>query len=64
MLAKVLMCPYFPENFKPNEENKHLKKRIQFYWKYGNKHEFFVFACKGHPFLCPRLIFVFRLGIY
>ena len=43
MLAKVLMCPYFPENFKPNEENKHLKKRIQFYWKYDNKHEFFFF---------------------
>lgn len=60
MLAKILMCLYFEENFHSNEENKFVKKLIHFHCKCDDEREYFVLTCKSHPFLHPCLPKMYR----
>ena len=48
------MCPGFVEDFRSNEENKYVKKRIHFYCR-CDEYKYFVLTCKDHPFLYSPL---------
>ena len=54
MLAKILMCPCHVQYF--HEEGKeYVKKLCHFYCKCKDDHEYFVYACRSHPYIHKRL---------
>ena len=54
MLAKILLCLCYVDLFESKEENKYVKY-IHFHCKCEDEHEYFVYTCKAHPFMYPRL---------
>ena len=54
MLVKVLMCCCFVQGFH-EEGNEYLKKLCHFYCECKEKHEYFVYTRKSHPFINKRM---------
>ena len=54
ILTKVLMCSCFVQGFH-EEGNGYMKKVCHFYCHCKEEHEYFVYTCKGHPFINKRM---------
>ena len=49
-----LLCSCFVQSFH-KEGNEYLKKLCHFYCHCKEEHEYFVYICKGHPFINKRM---------
>ena len=49
MISKILMCPYYKQEFQAAGHT-YIKKLIHFHCKFKEKHFHYVLFCENHPF--------------